>query len=77
MINFVFFWPNNLGFPHCMGVKRGLRSFINFKKGRKILTLFTFGSPNNNIFAVIQQDKRMKLLPWATMLHQQLSLIFT
>ena len=44
--NFDFFWPNKLGFLHGMSVKFGLWTFHKLKKGRKILTLLTFGCPN-------------------------------
>ena len=49
MINFIFFWPDNLEFPHDMSVKFSLWTFHKLKNGRKNLTLLTFGCPTDNL----------------------------
>ena len=45
MINFDFFWPNNLGVPHGMNVKFGLWTFHELQKRQKNFDFIDFWLP--------------------------------
>jgi len=48
MINFDFFLPNNLGFPHGMSMKCGLWTFHELSKRLKNFDFITFGCPSDD-----------------------------
>ena len=45
MICFDFFWPNNVGFPHDMSMKFGLRTFHKLLKRQKKFDCIDFWLP--------------------------------
>jgi len=50
MINIDLFWPNNFGIAHISARNLVCGRFMNYEKGRKNLTLLTFGCPSCSLY---------------------------
>ena len=69
MINFDFFWPNNLGFPRGVSVEFVLWTFPKLCKRQKNLTLLTFDCPNYKKILLNKMVLHQKSICWLVCEH--------